>query len=99
MWMFSCSAMSNSVIPWTIAGQTPLSMGILQARILKWVAIPSSKGFSQPRDRTHSALPKDSLPAELTGKPYYSSMESKSNLSLAGLKPRCLQCCITYWRF
>ena len=27
--------------------------GILQARILKWVAIPSSRGSSQPRDQTH----------------------------------------------
>ena len=26
--------------------------GILQARILKWVAFPFSRGFSQPRDRT-----------------------------------------------
>ena len=26
--------------------------GILQASILKWVAMPSSRGFSQPRDRT-----------------------------------------------
>ena len=26
--------------------------GILQARILEWVATPSSRGFSQPRDRT-----------------------------------------------
>ena len=25
--------------------------GILQARILKWVAMPSSRGFSQPRDQ------------------------------------------------
>ena len=24
--------------------------GILQARILEWVAMPSSRGFSQPRD-------------------------------------------------
>ena len=30
----------------------PLSMGILQARILEWVAIPFSMGYSQPRDRT-----------------------------------------------
>ena len=28
-------------------------LGIFQARILEWVAISSSKGFSQPRDRTH----------------------------------------------
>ena len=27
--------------------------GILQAKILKWVAISSSKGFSWPRDQTH----------------------------------------------
>ena len=36
--------------PWTIAHQSPLSMGILQARILEWVAIPFSRGSSQPRD-------------------------------------------------
>ena len=35
-----------------IACQAPLSMGILQARILEWVAMPSSRGSSQPRDRT-----------------------------------------------
>ena len=28
-------------------------LGILQARILEWVAVPSSKGSSQPRDQTH----------------------------------------------
>ena len=27
--------------------------GILQARIREWVAVPSSRGSSQPRDRTH----------------------------------------------
>ena len=27
--------------------------GILQARIMEWVAMPSSRGSSQPRDRTH----------------------------------------------
>ena len=27
--------------------------GILQARILEWVAVPSSRGSSQPRDWTH----------------------------------------------
>ena len=27
--------------------------GILQARILGWVAIPFSRGSSRPRDRTH----------------------------------------------
>ena len=38
--------------PSTVAGQAPLSTGILQARILGWVAMPSSRESSQPRDRT-----------------------------------------------
>ena len=38
--------------PWTVACQAPLSMGILQARILEWVAVPSSRGSSQTRDGT-----------------------------------------------
>ena len=29
--------------------------GILHARILEWVAMPSSRASSQPRDRTHSS--------------------------------------------
>ena len=29
---------------WTVAHQAPLSMGVLQARILEWVAVPSSRG-------------------------------------------------------
>ena len=36
--------------PWTVALQTPLSMGILQARTLEWVAMSSSRGSSQSRD-------------------------------------------------
>ena len=38
--------------PWTVAHQAPLSMGTLQARILHWVVMPSSRGSSQPRDGT-----------------------------------------------
>ena len=40
--------------------------GILQARILEWVAIPFSRGFSQPRS---PALQTDSSPSEPPGKP------------------------------
>ena len=38
--------------PWTVAHQALLSMGVLQARILEWVAMPSSRGSSQPKDQT-----------------------------------------------
>ena len=35
--------------------QAPVSMGILQARILEWVAMPSSRGSPEPRDRTQGS--------------------------------------------
>ena len=38
--------------PSTAAHQAPLSMGILQARILEWISYPFSRGSSQPRDWT-----------------------------------------------
>ena len=41
----SCSPPGSSVRP-----------GILQARILEWLAMPSSRGSSQPRDWTQSLL-------------------------------------------
>ena len=40
------------VTPWTVAHQASLSSGILQARILEWVAFPFSRVSSQPRDQT-----------------------------------------------
>ena len=44
--------------------------GLLQARILEWVAIPFSRGSSQPRDGTQSpALQVDSLSSEPQAKP------------------------------
>ena len=45
-------------------------LGPLQARILEWVAVPFSRGPSQPRDQTRSpTLQADSLPAEPPGEP------------------------------
>jgi len=44
--------------------------GILQARILEWVAFPFSRGSFQHRDLTQvSCIAVDSLLAELPGKP------------------------------
>ena len=43
------------VIPRTAAHQAPLAMGILQARILEWVAILFSRGSSRLRDRTQAS--------------------------------------------
>ena len=44
----SCPTLCNL---WTVACQASLSIGILQARLLEWVATPSSRGSFQPRDR------------------------------------------------
>ena len=56
-------------VPQTVARQAPPSMGILQARKLEWVAMPSSRASSHPRPRT-PALQADSLPSEPPGKPH-----------------------------
>ena len=48
----SLSSVQLFATPWTVTHQAPLSMGILQARILEWVAMPFSRGSSQPRDQT-----------------------------------------------
>ena len=41
---------------WTVASQAPLSIRIFQARILEWIAMPSSRGSSWPRDQTCNLL-------------------------------------------
>ena len=73
LWEFYvCESLSRVplfVTPWTVGLQAPVSE-ILQARILKWVAIAFTRGSSPPRDRARvSALPVDSLPSEAPGKP------------------------------
>ena len=50
--------------------------GILQARILEWVAISFSRGSSPPRDRTSVSYIADSLPP---GKPSLSKDANNSN--------------------
>ena len=56
-------------------------MGILQARIVDCVAMPSSRRFSQPRDQTKvSCMQMDSLPSEPPGKPENTGVGSLSLL-------------------
>ena len=62
--------------------------GILQARILEWVAMPSSRGSSWPKNQTHDLLyllhqQADSLPLTPPGKPGHSVVNPFS--FLAGL--------------
>ena len=60
--------------PWTIAYQSGNPHGILQARILEWVAISFSRGSSRPRDQTRVSCVsctgrQDSFTTEPPGKP------------------------------
>ena len=70
--MLSRSAVSDSLRPpWTVALQPLLSLGLL--RILKCVAMPSSRGSSPPRDGTRgsydSCIAGRLFAAEPPGKP------------------------------
>ena len=47
------SVVSTSATLWTIARQAPSVHGISQARILEWVVMPSFRGSSWPKNRTH----------------------------------------------
>ena len=61
--------------------------GILQARILEWVALPSSRGSSQPRDQVHCVLcllnrQVGSLLLAPPGKPKFLPLQSDSETSI-----------------
>ena len=59
------------MIPGTIALQAPLSVGILQARILEWFAGPPPGDLPNPEIEPRSPdLQAESLPTELRGKPF-----------------------------
>ena len=62
--------------PWTT-----VLRGILQTRVLEWVALPFSKDIPNPEIEPSSpTLQADSLPAELQGKPENTGMGSLSLL-------------------
>ena len=79
--LYVCAVLSHSVVSnsCTIACQAPLSMGILQARILEWVSMLSSEDLSnlgiEPRSFTLQA---DSSPSEPPGRPKNTGMDSLS---------------------
>ena len=71
LWIYACVRVQSCP---TLRNPTDCSLpgssvhGILQARILEWVAMPSSRGSSLPRDRTQVSYT-DSLPLVPPGKP------------------------------
>ena len=66
----SLLVMSDSCDPMDYSPPGSFVHGILQARILEWVAVPSSRDLPNPRIELRSpALQVDSLPSEPLGKP------------------------------
>ena len=85
--------------PRTVARQAPLSMGILQTRMLEWVAVPSSRGSFPPRDLTHVScsfcIAGGFFTAESLGKPGPPQM-LVNELRLLPQKPNCSGLCVIY---
>ena len=67
----ACSAVADSATPWTEVRQAPPSTGILQARRLKWFAMPSSRRIFPTRGWNSHLLPwqADSWPLCHQGSP------------------------------
>ena len=75
--------------PWTVVLLAPLSVGILQARILEWVVMPSSGDLPnlgiEPRSPTLQA---DSLPSEPPGKAMYRVIVPNIQIIRSGAKEK-----------
>ena len=77
---FACMLSSfspDSSTLWTEARQAPLSVGFSRQEYLEWVAMPSSRGSSRPRDWTWvswvSCMAGGFFTTESLGKPHLSS--------------------------
>ena len=73
------------VTPWTVACLAPMSIGILQARIVEWVSMPSSWGPSWPRDLTYFSIPllhRQNLPGILNSNAYCPTVVGTLNFFL-----------------
>ena len=68
--VFSCSVVSDSATPWTIACQASLSMGFPRQEYWSGLPFPSPWDHPNPGIEPESpALQANSLPAELPGEP------------------------------
>ena len=74
--------------PWTVALQTPLSMGFSRQAYCSGLPFPSPRDLHNPRMEPESPpLQADSLPTEPTGKPTVlcnSSVKEKSEAEITG---------------
>ena len=72
--MLSCSVVSDSVTPWTVAFQATLSMEFFRQKYWSWLPFPSPGKLPdpgiEPASPVSPALQADSLPIEPLGKPF-----------------------------
>ena len=95
------------VILWTIARQTPLFMGFSKQRILEWIAMPSFRGYSPPRDLTLDSWllhwHVSSLPLASSGSPYslsnYHYYNTVQSTTVSLLYTRCSNYSSFNWKF
>ena len=67
----SCSVVSDSATPWTVAHQAPLSMGFSRQEYWSGLPFPSSGDLLKPGIKPGSpSLQAESLPCERPGKPF-----------------------------
>ena len=72
--------MSNSVAPWTVAHQVPLSMEFSRQEYWNVLPFPSPEDLPDPRiEPRSSALQAVSLPSELQGSPVAQKKVKKEN--------------------
>ena len=71
------SVLSDSVIPWIVAHQAPLSMEFFRQEYCSGLAFPSPGDLPHPGTESRSpALQADSLPTEPPGKPHFTDQET-----------------------
>ena len=93
--MCACSV-TLVVTLWTVACRCPLSIGFLQTRILEWVAMPSSRGSSQPRSQTHVSCDSSIAGGLFATEPEY----THKHISIVSWPSRfLLKNLIVLWRF
>ena len=90
-WCFNHSVVSDCCDAMDCSPPGSSVHGILQARILEWVAIPFSRGSLQPRDRTHvSCIAGRFFTAEPPGKtPHYRVAAAAATKSLQSCPTLC----------
>ena len=90
--VLTLSCIPLSATPWTTTRRAPLSMGILQARILEWLPCPPPGDLPNPGIKPrYDAQEADSLLSEPAGKPKNTGVGSLSllqgNLPYPEIKP------------